>query len=332
MGRSSATKDLTYGNHFGNGETKLLEFTELESEDEDEDEDEDVIILHKSNDTSETLKEEPRVIVTRSKALMHNLEEEYSDSEGEEGVYMILENEISEPSTFKEAYFDPIAETRTAWREAIKKEIMDMEKCKVWDLFAKKDLPKGCKLIGYKWVFKEKRDGIFRARLVALGYSHIAGIDFTGNYSHVVNDSTFRLVLLVIAKLGLKAWSIDISTAFLNGDLHEEIFMKLPNGYAEVKGKQDDSMCLKLNKSIYGLVHAAREWNRRFNSEMINLGFKINNADPCLFYIKDKGKICILCLYVDDMIITGDVGLMVKTVEGLRNVNCYKRMSSFPAR
>jgi Reverse transcriptase (RNA-dependent DNA polymerase) len=105
-----------------------------------------------------------------------------------------------------------------------------------------------------------------------------------------------------------------------DSDLHEEIFMKLPDGYAEVKRRQDDSMCFKLNKSIYRLIQAAREWNRRFNSEMINLGFKINNVDPCLFYMEDKGKICIVCLYIDDMIITGDVRLMVKTVEGLRKV------------
>jgi Reverse transcriptase (RNA-dependent DNA polymerase) len=115
-----------------------------------------------------------------------------------------------------------------------------MEKCKVWDLVNKESLPKDCKPIGCKWAFKEKRDGIFCARLVALGYSQMVGVDFTGNYSPVVNDSTFRLVFLIIAKLGLKAWSINIGTVFLNGDLHEEIFMKLPDGYAEVKGRQDD--------------------------------------------------------------------------------------------
>jgi Reverse transcriptase (RNA-dependent DNA polymerase) len=156
--------------------------------------------------------------------------------------------------------------------------------------------------------------------MVALGYSQIAGVDFTGNFVPVVNDSTFRLVLLMISKLGLKGWSIDIGTAFLNGDLNEEIFMKLPEGYEEIKGEPNDSMCLKLNKSIYGLVQAAREWNHKFTSELLNLGFKINNVDPCLFHMEYNGKFCIICLYVDDMIITGDVGLMVKTIEGLRKV------------
>jgi hypothetical protein len=150
----------SYGSHFGNDENKLLEFTDLE------DEDEDVVILHKPN---ETTKEEPRVIITRSKALMDNVEEESSDSEGEEGVYMTLENEFSEPSTFKEAYFDPIIERRAAWREAINKELTDMEKCNVSELVEKEKLPKGCKPIGCKWVFKEKRDGFFAPEWLRLG-------------------------------------------------------------------------------------------------------------------------------------------------------------------
>jgi Reverse transcriptase (RNA-dependent DNA polymerase) len=124
-----------------------------------------------------------------------------------------------------------------------------MEKCNVWSQVDRLSIPTNRKLNGSKWVFKEKGDGVFRARLVALGYSQIPGIDFTGNYLPVVNDTSFRILLLLIGKLGLKAWSLDVETAFLNGDLDEEIYMKLPKGFdGEDKGlsKTKD---LKLNKS-----------------------------------------------------------------------------------
>ena len=86
----------------------------------------------------------------------------------------------------------------------------------------------------------------------------MAGIDFTGNYSPVVHDSSFRIVFLLVAKVGLKAWSLDIETVFLNGNLQEEVYMKLPEGYGEIKGETGDTMCLRLHKSLYGLVQAPR--------------------------------------------------------------------------
>jgi Reverse transcriptase (RNA-dependent DNA polymerase) len=175
-------------------------------------------------------------------------------------------------------------------------------------------------LIGSKWVFKEKRDGVFRARLVALGYSQILGIDFTGNYSPVVNDSSFRILILLIAKLGLKAWSLDVETAFLHGDLEEEIYMKLPQGFNGEDPDLSETKALKLNKSIYGLVQAARQWNKRFEEEVFKLGFKKNNVDPCLFFKQEGEPFCVICLYVDDMIITGDESLMKKIIEGLEKV------------
>jgi hypothetical protein len=96
------------------------------------------------------------------------------------------------------------------------------------------------KLIGCKRIFEEKRDGVHRDRLVAVGYSQVAGVDFTANYLLVVNDSTFRLMLLIIANLGLKAWIMDKGTAVLNQSLQEEIFMKLPKGLEEINGRKEN--------------------------------------------------------------------------------------------
>ena len=78
-----------------------------------------------------------------------------------------------------------------------------MEKCDIWSLIDQKDVPKGRKLIGNCWVFKEKRDETFRARLVALGYSPVAGIDFSDHFTPVLCDASFRIILLIIQKLNL---------------------------------------------------------------------------------------------------------------------------------
>ena len=101
------------------------------------------------------------------------------------------------------------------------------------------------------WVFKEKRNGTFRARLVALGYLQVAGVDFSDHFPPILCDTSFRIILLIIQKLNLVAWSLDIETAFLNGDLVEEIYMKVPKGYIKTYGsKGTEGKALKLQKSI----------------------------------------------------------------------------------
>jgi hypothetical protein len=95
-----------------------------------------------------------------------------------------------------------------------------------------------------------------------LGYSQTAGINFTNHYSPVICDTSFRLILLIIQKLKLPAWSLDVEIAFLNGNLSEEIFIKIPDGYKMMSQKEaTEGKVLKLNKSIYGLVQAARQWH-----------------------------------------------------------------------
>jgi hypothetical protein len=123
-----------------------------------------------------------------------------------------------------------------------------------------------------------------------LGYSQTAGIDFTNHYSPVLCDTSFRLILLIIQKLKLPAWSLDVETAFLNGNLSEEIFMKIPDGYKMInKKKVTEGKVLKLDKSIYGLVQAARQCHEKISEEFMNMSFKNKHIDPYVF-IRRKGK------------------------------------------
>ena len=106
-----------------------------------------------------------------------------------------------------------------------------MENKRVWRTIHKTDVPKDRSLIGCKWVFKIKRDGTYRARLVALGYSQVPGVDFTDNFAPVVNDVgvTFRVELARIMMENLNCMLMDIETAFLYGETEEEIYMTSGN-------------------------------------------------------------------------------------------------------
>ena len=118
----------------------------------------------------------------------------------------------------------------------------------VWVNVDRSYVPEGRKLIGSKWVFKEKRDTQFRARLVCLGYSQIPGVYFSYNYAPVGNDVTL---------FGFHAVLLDKETAFLYGRLEEEIYMEILSGYKEVYQEAEKVTVLKLQMAMYGLVQAA---------------------------------------------------------------------------
>ena len=110
----------------------------------------------------------------------------------------------------------------------------------VWRHVNRKECPQDCRLVGCRWVFKVKCNGVYHARLVAKGFSQIPGMDFTFKYSPVVNDVTFRVVVARMLIENLKGKVVDIDNAFLNGDLEHEIYMKIPEGYDEVINKDVD--------------------------------------------------------------------------------------------
>jgi hypothetical protein len=114
----------------------------------------------------------------------------------------------------------------------------------------------------------------------------------------------------------MTVYALDVQTAFLHGELEEEIFMKIPEGYTEDQ-EFYETKALKLNKAINGLVQAARQWWKKFNYEIIKLGFKGNNVDPCLFYKEENEEKYIITLYVDDSIIADEKRLIEETITSL---------------
>jgi hypothetical protein len=129
---------------------------------------------------------------------------------------------------------------------------------KVWDL---EEIPKGAKTVGCKWVYKTKCDSNgnierFKARLVAKGFTQREGIDYTEIFSPVSCKDSLRIIMALVAHYDLELHQIDVKTAFLNGDLLENVYMTQPKGFA-VKGKEH--MGCHMRKSIYGLKQASRQ-------------------------------------------------------------------------
>ena len=185
------------------------------------------------------------------------------------------------------------------WQKAINSEYQSLIKNNTWTVC---DLPKGRKAISNKWVFKLKRkaDGSidkYKARLVARGFSQKPGFDYNETYSPVAKLVTLKILLAVANHKGMHIHQMDVKCAFLNGELEEEIFMHLPEGFGE-----KNKVC-KLNKALYGLKQASRAWNGKFNESIVKIGFRRCNADRCLYVKEQNGIICYVLLYVDDLLI-----------------------------
>ncbi|KAL0407710.1 UNVERIFIED_CONTAM: Retrovirus-related Pol polyprotein from transposon TNT 1-94 [Sesamum radiatum] len=190
---------------------------------------------------------------------------------GPEFLTYVLENE---PRTINEALSSPEA---PFWKEAINSEIESIMQNHTWELM---DLPPGSTPLGCKWILKRK-------------YKADGSID----------KYKARLVAKAIAALyDLEIHQMDVKTAFLNGELDEEIYMEQPEGFV-VPG-QEKKVC-RLVKSLYGLKQAPKQWHEKFDRTMLSNGFKINECDKCVYVKSSHNSFIIVCLYVDDMLIMG---------------------------
>ncbi|KAJ0913812.1 putative RNA-directed DNA polymerase [Helianthus annuus] len=138
------------------------------------------------------------------------------------------------------------------------------------------------------------------------------GIDFHDTFAPVAKLVTVRCLLAVAVKRGWHTHQLDVNNAFLHGDLHEDIYMKVPQGFR----KEGDNRVCKLNKSLYGLKQASRNWYQKFTTSLQSLGFKSSKADHSLFLFKKEGVFIAALIYVDDVIITGND---MKKIQEIKN-------------
>jgi transposase InsO family protein len=217
---------------------------------------------------------------------------------------------VSEPLTLKEAMDSEHADY---WKDAVDDEYKSLLENNTWTLEVP---PTGVKPIPVKWVFKIKKDATgrferFKARLVVKGYRQKEGVDFNEVFAPVSKYSTLRTLLAKVTAEDMEIHQVDIKTAFLHGELEEEIYIEQPEGYEE----GPPGTACKLNKSLYGLKQAPRAWFSRLNRELEDFGFKASDADPSLFTLHNKANSVYLLVYVDDILIAGDDTTTVNAIK-----------------
>lgn len=165
-------------------------------------------------------------------------------------------------------------------------------------------LPPHRKAICCKWVFriKENPDGSinkYKARLVAKGFHQQSDFDYSETFSPVVKPTTIRVIHTLALTFKWDVQQIDVNNAFLNGFLHEEVYMQQSQGFEST----DKSLVCKINGALYGIKQAPRAWFERLTQALLLFGFRASHCDPSLFIYNNHGVTLYAFMYVDDILI-----------------------------
>ena len=190
------------------------------------------------------------------------------------------------------------------WRNAMKEEMESIDKNLTWVLIKP---PVNCRPIGVKWIYKVKRNSTgeitrHKARPVAKGYSQKKGKDYDEVFSPVARAESIRILLALSAQFKWKVHHLDVKSAFLNGEIEEEIYVHQPVGFIK-KGKED--YVLRLKKALYGLKQAPRAWNYKLDCILKSMGFIRSVGDQAVYILKNVQDKLLVGVSVDDLIITG---------------------------
>lgn len=231
-----------------------------------------------------------------------------------------------EPQSYKQALDDRNCDN---WKTAMGEEFNSLIKNDTWELVNR---PLNTSIVDNKWVFKIKSGrnnspDIYKARLVARGFTQEYGINYYETFSPVVRFTSIRTILAIAAQKRMNIRQFDVKTAFLNGDLNETVYMEQPIGFSDGTNR----VC-RLKKSLYGLKQASRCWNQKFTDFIRAFGFSQCKADSCVFVSREKKKLIILAIHVDDGLIVGeDANEINRVILHLRekfeikdtNVDCF---------
>nr|GFA39481.1 retrovirus-related Pol polyprotein from transposon TNT 1-94 [Tanacetum cinerariifolium] len=192
-----------------------------------------------------------------------------------------------EPKTYKEAL------TQSCWIKAMHEELNEFERLEVWELVPR---PDQVMVITLKWIYKVKLDelgGILKnkARLVARGYHQEEGIDFEELFAPVARLEAIRIFLVNAAHKDRVVYQMDVKTAFLNGNLREEVYVSQPDGFVD---PDNPNHVYKLKKAFYGLKQALRVWYDMLSSFLLSQDFSKGSVDPTLFIRRNDNDLLLV--------------------------------------
>ncbi|CAI7738802.1 unnamed protein product [Closterium sp. NIES-54] len=216
---------------------------------------------------------------------------------------------VPKPKTLAEALSGPDAEK---WKQSVKEEYDSLLENETWELC---ELPLGKKAISSMLIFRHKYgpDGEltrYKSRLVAKGFQQIKGKDFDEIFAPLGKGTTLRVMLGMAANRGWRIKQMDITTAFLNGIILEELYMLQPEGLDDGSGR----VC-RLKKAIYGLKQAPRAWYHKLEETLLAGGFKKSECDHSLFLLQEKEQFLMLLVYVDDILLFSKSSAMIEHVQ-----------------
>jgi hypothetical protein len=297
-----------------NGRRELGNLEDMRSEHHDEEEVNNTIVLYEDTRGSRTQgdlereraegsenqielpRQQPLAIIVPRTGKRRAIEQAYALSE-----YVMSDQKVTAPVNLREMAH---RKDKDEWIEACDSEYNSLMKNKTWELT---ELPPDRQPITCKWIFKikHKADGSierYKARLVVRGFSQKEGVDFNETFAPVIRFESVRVLLAIATEFNLEIDQCDVKTAFLNGDLTEEIYMEQPEGY-EVKGKEH--LVCRLKKSLYGLKQAPRCWNNSIHEFLVSIGFKQTVTEYGIYVNDSDNERQYIGLYVDDILILG---------------------------
>ncbi|GJY86604.1 retrovirus-related pol polyprotein from transposon TNT 1-94 [Tanacetum coccineum] len=191
--------------------------------------------------------------------------------------------------------------TKPSWIDAMQEEIHEFQELEVWELVPCLDK---VLLIKLKWIYKVKMDefsGVLKnkARLVAQGFRQEEGIDFEESFAPVARIEAIRIFVANATHKNMTIYQMDVKTAFLNGELKEEVYVSQPEGFVD---QDNPSHVYKLKKALYGLKQAPRAWYDMLSSFLISQHFSKGAVDPTLFTRQAGNDLLLVQIYVDDII------------------------------
>jgi hypothetical protein len=207
-----------------------------------------------------------------------------------------LQGLTDSPATYKEAVSRPDA---AQWNQAIADELASLDSKGV---YTPVNPPVGVNPLPSKLVLNIKRDeqgnlDKYKARLVAKGFRQVAGRDYDEVFAPTAQHVTLRVLLAIASCQELEVDQLDVKTAFLNGELSDQVYIKLP--------PELGSTVWRLHKALYGLKQAARAWFAKLRGSMLEHGFTPSQNDPCLFLRGQGAERVYVMAHVDDALVAG---------------------------